>query len=118
MSAEQVAEQIQRVDRALNNGQAIAASDKSINLTTLYRRYGWSRGGATTLPAEALAKLKLTDRTGDPRWMAYFNKSAKQLGVYRTMVGFYWILRYEPMLNEHYLDHGGSAADIEAKYGG
>ena len=118
MSAEDVAAQIQKADKELRDGKSVSRDELTVNLSPLYKRYRWSMGGATPLPGDALKKLKLADRTSDPRWMAYFNKSAKFIGVYRTQVGYYWILRYESMLNEHYLDHAGSAADLEEKYGG
>ena len=95
MSAEQVEEQITRADKALREGQDVPKDQLSINLTSLYRRYSWSRGGPAPLPNDALKKLKLSDMTGDARWMAHFSSSAKQLGVYRTLVGYYWILRYD-----------------------
>ena len=117
MSVEQAAKQIETTDKALRDGREVDKDGLVINLTTLYRRYGWSKGSATPLPKDALTKLKISDRTGDPRWMVYFNRSGKQLGVYRSNVGYYWILRYESMLGEHYLEHAGTAADVEAKYG-
>lgn len=118
MSAEEVAQQIQRTDKALRDGRSVPPEELSINLTSAYRRYGWSRGAAAPLPDEALKKLNLRDMTGDPRWMTSFKKAGKLLGVYRSLIGYYWILRYEAMLNEHFLDHAGTAADLEAKYGG
>ncbi|MGE0791493.1 MAG: hypothetical protein AB7S26_37810 [Sandaracinaceae bacterium] len=119
MSVEDVAKEIQRVDKALRDGKKLPAGELSINLTTLYRRYSWGRGSsASPLGNDAQAKLQLADRAGDARWRAHFQRGGKQIGVYRSLIGYYWILRYESMLGEHYLDHAGTAADLEAKYGG
>jgi hypothetical protein len=117
MSAEEVAQQIARTDKTLRDGKAVPPEELTINLTTLYRRYGWSRGAAAPLPADAQKKLNLSDRTGDTRWLAHFSRSARQLAVYRSQVGYYWILRYDTMLGEHFLEHAGTAADLEEKYG-
>lgn len=117
MSAEEVASQIASVDRRLRDGQEVPASEKSINITGLYRRYGWGGGGSSPLPADAQRKLNISDRTGDNRWSKHFMGNGRHLGVYRSQIGYYWLLRYDSAMSEHWLDHKGSAFDIEKQFG-
>lgn len=117
MSAEEVAAQIERVDKALNSPRGkVPDEDKNICLEPLYSRYGWG-SKATPLNAEALAKLKLEDKAGDPRWAAHFLGNPQHLSVYRSRVGFYWLLRYDGALSQHWLENVGSAHDVEQRFG-
>ncbi len=117
MSAEEVASQIASVDRRLRDGLEVDAADKSINLTSLYRRYGWSGGGPSPLPGDAQKKLNIGDRTSDDRWSAHFLGNGRHLGVYRSQIGYYWLLRYDGAMSEHWLDHAGTAFDVEQRFG-
>ncbi len=117
MSLEEIASHIDGVDRRTRDGAEVDAAEKSINVTGLYRRYGWGSGGPTPLPGEGLPKLKLLDKTADDRWSAHFLGSGRHLGVYRTNVGYYWVLRYDGAMSEHWLDHVGTALDVEARFG-
>lgn len=117
MSVEEVASHIDSVDRRTRDGAQVEASERSINITALYRRYGWSSGGPAPLPSDSLPKLKIADRTADNRWSAHFLGSGRHLGAYRTNVGYYWVLRYDGAMSEHWLDHVGTAADMESRFG-
>lgn len=117
MSVDEAMSHIDRVDRALRKGSAVGDDDKSLNLTGLYRRYGWGGGGPAPLPDDAMKQLKLLDRTGDDRWSKHFRSNAVHLGLYRTNVGYYWLLRWDSALGEHWLDNVGSAHDVEERFG-
>ena len=43
--------------------------------------------------------------------------NGKHLGVFRTNPGYYWLLRFDPALTQHWLDHIGTALDVAAKFG-
>jgi hypothetical protein len=118
MSIEEVASQIDGVDRRTRSGAEVDASEKSINITGLYSRYGWSSGGPAPLPGDSLPKLKVADLTADGRWAAHFLGSSRHLGVYRTNVGYYWVLRYAGAMSETWLDHIGTAHDMVTRFGG
>lgn len=107
---------IEGVDRRLNAGSAVDAAERTINLTGLYRRYSWGGGGAAPIPEPAVKQLQLTDRTGDDRWSKYFTSNSRDLAIYRSRIGFYWLLRYDTALGEHFLDHAGSAHEVATKY--
>ncbi len=118
MSAEEVASQIASVDRRLRDGISIDAKEKAINITGLYRRYGWGgAGGPSPLPGNAQAKLNISDRTGDDRWSRHFMGNGRHLGLYRSQIGYYWLLRYDGAMSEHWLEHAGSAFDVEKRFG-
>ena len=118
MKTEDVAKQIDSVDRRLNKLKKVSDEEKSINLTGCYRRYSWGADGvATPLPGDATKELRLEDRTGDGRWSKSFAASSRDLALYRSPIGFYWVLRFDTSLNEHFLIHVGSAADVVAEYG-
>jgi hypothetical protein len=116
MSAEEVAAQIERVDKALNGRGNVSDEDKNINIQPLYVRYTWG-AKPTPLGTDAQAKLKLEDKTGDQRWAAHFQGNPKHLSVYRSRVGFYWMLRYDDALSQHWLENVGSAHDVEQRFG-
>ena len=118
MSAEEIAAQIDRVDRRLRDGGEVDDADKTINLTTAYRRYGWGGAAPSPLPTDAQNKLKLADRTSDNRWSKHFLSNSRHIGVYRSLIGYYWLLRYDGAMGELWLDHAGTAADVEQRFGG
>lgn len=118
MSAEEVASQIADVDRRLRDGHEVPAAEKSINITGLYRRYSWGGSGPAPLPADAQKRLNVSDRTGDNRWSKHFMGNGRHLGVYRSLIGYYWLLRYDGAMSEHWLQNVGSAFDVEQRYGG
>jgi|SRR5687767_12561830 hypothetical protein len=115
-SGEEVAAHIERVDKVLNGRGKVADEDKAINIQALYARYGWG-DAATSLPGDALSKLRLEDKTPDPRWAKHFLGNAMHLGVYRSRIGFYWILRFDAALRQHWLENVGSAYDVEQRFG-
>ena len=117
MSVEEVAAHLERVDKALRAGKDVADDDKKVNITDLYFRYKWGGMSPSPLPNDALKKLKLVDRTTDSRWLPYFDGNGKHLGVYRTNPGYYWLLRFDGALTQHWLDHVGTAADVEGRFG-
>ena len=117
MSVDETAGRIDRVDRAMRKGGDVEEADRSINITGLYRRYGWSSGGPAPLPDDAMKQLKLVERTGDDRWSKHFRANGVHLGLYRTNVGYYWLLRYDGALGEHFLDNVGTAHDVEQRFG-
>ena len=115
MTLEEVAAKIDSVDRRLNTSRAVEEAEKSINVTSLFVRMSWH--APTPIPDDALKKLKLIDRASDDRWLKHFLGNARHLGLYRSNVGYYWMLRYEGGMRETYLDHVGSAADVEKRFG-
>lgn len=117
MSAEDVAKEMMRIDKEFRDGREVGEPDRSINITGLYRRYDWGGAGPTPLSGPACKRLGISDRSADTRWMNYFNGHRSDLGIYRTQVGYYWLLRFDPAMGEHYLDHAGSAADVNERYG-
>lgn len=117
MSAEEVVSQIADVDRRLRDGKQVSDAEKQINITGLYRRYGWGGNSPTPLPAAAQKKLNLGDRTSDSRWNKSFLANKRYLALYRSQIGYYWALRFDGAMNEHWLDHAGSAYDVEQRFG-
>lgn len=117
MSVEEAKAHIDRVDRALRKGGAVEDDDRTVNLTDCYRRYGWGGAGPTPLPEDALKQLALLERTGDDRWSKHFLSNGVHLGLYRSNVGYYWLLRYDGALGQHFLEHAGTAHDVEQRFG-
>ena len=117
MSAEEVAEHIRRVDRLVLKGADVPEDDLSLNITDLYNRYKWGGAGPTPLPGAAIERLGLVEKTTDSRWLTHFTGNGRHVGVYRSVVGYYWLLRFDPEVRQHYLEHAGTAADINDKYG-
>ncbi|MBX3275716.1 MAG: hypothetical protein KF729_35980 [Sandaracinaceae bacterium] len=117
MNVEDVAKHLKRVDKQVLAGQEVPPEDRSVNLTGLYERYKWGGPGPTPLPGPACQKLDVIERTADARWMRHFDGNGRELGVYRSIVGYYWLLRYDPGLKQHFLEHAGTAADIDTRYG-
>ena len=117
MSAEEVAEHIRRVDRLILKGTEVPEEDLTLNIASLYDRYKWGGAGPTPLPGDATKRLGLEEKTTDSRWLNHFAKSSLELGVYRSVIGYYWLLRFDPELKNHHLEHAGTAADINDKYG-
>jgi hypothetical protein len=118
MSAEEVAKQIEAVDRQLNTPKPkVSDEERNIDISGLYARYSWSVGGKPSpLPADALTTLKLEDKAGDPRWAKHFLGNAVHLGLYRSRIGFYWLLRYDAAVSGHWLENVGAAADVEQRF--
>lgn len=117
MSADDVAKHLERVDKAIRGGKEVPDADKSVNITDLYFRYKWGGMGPTPLPGPALKQINVVDRTTDSRWLPHFEGNGRHLGVYRTIPGYYWLLRFEAALTQHWLDHVGTAADVAERYG-
>jgi len=117
MKVEDVVGQIARVDRTIRNGDAVEDADRSINITGLYRRYGWGGAGPTPLSDDAQKQLQLADRTADDRWSEHFRANGRDLGLYRSLVGYYWLLRFDGAIGEHWLDHVGTAHDTATRFG-
>ena len=117
MSAEDVAKHLERVDKAIRGGKEVPDAEKSVNITDLYFRYKWGGMGPTPLPGPALKQINVVDRTTDSRWLPHFEGNGRPLGVYRTVPGYYWLLRFEPALTQHLLDHVGTAHDVAERYG-
>ena len=116
MRTEEIVAAIESVDRRLNKSQAVPEEDRLINISPAYAHYGWGHKAAP-IPEEALAALKLEDKSGDRRWERHFRRSRFDVGVYRSSVGFYWCLRYDTAMGEHFLVHVGSAADVAESFG-
>ena len=118
MKAEEVVQHIDGVDRRLNRLKKVPDEEKVLNLTATYRRYGWAADGvAKPLSDDACKQLRLEDKSGDGRWSGYFRQSSRDLAIYRSHIGFYWVLYFDNALSEHFLQHVGSAADVEARFG-
>ncbi len=117
MSAEDVAKHLKRVDKEILAGKEVPEADRSVNITDLYHRYKWGGLGPTPLPGPALQRFDIVERTADPRWMKHFDGNGRELGVYRTIVGYYWLLKFDSALKQHFLEHVGTAADVDQRYG-
>ncbi|HHH29136.1 MAG TPA: hypothetical protein ENK57_12435 [Polyangiaceae bacterium] len=117
MSAEEVAEHIRSVDRLILKGKDVPAEDLVVNISALYDRYKWGGGGPTPLSESAIGLLGLEERTTDGRWMNHFDGHGSHVGVYRSVVGYYWLLRYDATTKSHTFEHVGAAADVNDKYG-
>src|SRR5690349_16807848 len=104
------------VDQALRNNKTVEAEDKKVVLTVIYREQGWGGPRPTPLPKAATDALELEDKTGDGRWSAHFVNNMGHLGLYRTRVGYYWLLAYDADGN-HTLQHAGAAGEVEARFG-
>lgn len=117
MSAEEVSAQIERIDRQLNTRKEVSADEKNINISGLYSRYSWGGRGPSPLPSDGLKRLKLEDKTGDARWSKHFQGHGTHIGVYRSRVGFYWLLRYDRAVSQHWLENVGSAFEVEQRFG-
>ncbi|MCA9604215.1 MAG: hypothetical protein KC619_01385 [Myxococcales bacterium] len=117
MSAEDVAKHLKRVDKEILAGNEVPDEDRCVNITDLYHRYKWGGVGPTPLPGPACDRFGLVERTADSRWMRHFDGNGRELGVYRTTIGYYWLLRYDASLKQHYLEHVGTAADVDERYG-
>jgi len=117
MSADEVADTLRRVDKDILDGKEVSDDDKSINITDLYARYKWGGAGPTPLPDDAKKRLRIEERTTDSRWMGHFDGNGREVGVYRTVIGYYWLLRFDPSLTQHWLVHVGTAADVADRYG-
>lgn len=94
-------------------GKSIGAQ---INLTTYYDLQRLPNK-PSLMSKQAYEAIDLDDKTADPRWQAYFQKSQTNLGVYRSIGGCYWLLRYDPAFNAHWLDQVGTAQVILDRYG-
>lgn len=116
MSAQEVASSIASVDRRLRDGEPVEDSERSINLTGLYRRYDWGGARPKPLPSDAQKQLGLSDRSTDERWSKHIG-GARHLAIYRSQVGYYWLLRYDSAMSEHWLEHVGTAFDVERQFG-
>lgn len=117
MSVEDVASQMDRVDNAIRKGKEVGDEEKAVDITDLMFRYKWGGMGPTPLPEDAMKRLKVLDRTTDSRWLPYFDGNGTHLGVYRTIPGYYWLLRFDSALTQHWLEHVGTAADVNERFG-
>ena len=117
MSAEEVADTLRRVDKNILDGKDVSDDEKSINITDLYQRYKWGGAGPTPLPDDAKKRLRIEERTTDSRWMSHFDGNGREVGVYRTVIGYYWLLKFDSSLTQHWLVHVGTAADVADRYG-
>lgn len=117
MNVEDVAKHLKAVDKRILKGEDVPAEETSVNITDLYNRYKWGGAGPTPLPGPACKRLDVIERTADARWMRHFDGNGRELGVYRTTIGYYWLLRFDSALTRHYLEHAGTAADVDEKYG-
>src|SRR5262245_43482945 len=116
MKVEEAAKLIASVDRRLRDGKAVDDADRSVNLSALYRRYSWG-APPCAIPDDAASTLRLVDKSADDRWRKHFIAHARDIAVYRSGVGYYWLLRFERALGETYLDHVGTAADVAERFG-
>lgn len=117
-SAEEIRTRVEAVDRAVRDGDPVPSHDLKINVTSTFRRHKWGDGiRPSALTRDALAMLGMQDRTYDKRWVLYFENRANDVAIYRSTVGMYWLLRYDPAMGEHWFVHLGTAATVNSKYG-
>lgn len=117
MAIEDTANAIQQTDRNIRDNKPVTDADRKINISSYYNQYRWGGPGPTPLPPDALKKLVIDDRTTDARWVASFNGNGRKLGVYRSQIGYYWLLRYDGALSQHWLEHIGTAHDTNERFG-
>jgi hypothetical protein len=117
MKIEDVVAQMQRVDKALRAGKAAEPSEMQISIGRLYNDCLWGGPEATALPPEALKELQVEDMTADSRWSKHFINHPTHLGLYRTRVGYYWLLSYDALRRDHVLQHAGAAGEAAKTYG-
>ena len=111
---EDIRRALERAEQGFKDGVVAGAS---IDLTRFYVRQKIGSGAATPLPDGAIRALGLVEMTTDPRWKARFLGNPKLLGLYRSTVGCYWLLRFEGGMGEHWLDQVGTAAAAEERFG-
>ena len=117
MKLEDAAKQIERVDVVFRTGGAIPDEEGRLNLTKLYNDLDWGGPAATPLPPGAAKSLVLDDMTADPRFSKHFGASRREIGLYRSRAGCYWLLTHDPLAKQHTLTRVGTAADAMARFG-
>lgn len=118
MKVEDAAAQIARVDTMFRVSGEIPEADNQMVLTKIYNDLDWGGPAATPLPAVATKALVLDDMTADPRFSKHFAASRKEIGLYRSRAGCYWLLTHDPLSKAHTLSRVGTAADALARFGG
>lgn len=117
MKLEDAAAQIARVDVPFKRGEPIPDEDRTLVLTRLYNDCNWGGPAATPLPPPALKALVLDDMAADPRFAAHFGRSRREIGLYRSRAGCYWLLSHDPLAGAHTFSQVGTAADALARFG-
>lgn len=117
MKLEDAAGQVARVDLAFRAGAPISDEDSRLVLTKLYNDLDWGGPDATPLPPAAAKALVLDDMTADARWSKHFAASRREIGLYRSRAGCYWLLTHDPLAKQHTLSRVGTAADALTRFG-
>lgn len=113
MTPQQAQAHIKDVDGQLNKRKPVPDEKKVLSLTSLYSEQGWPAG--SPLSSSACALLAIDDAGDDNRWNHHFQNNRLHLGIYRSKIGFYWVLVCEG--REHRLEHVGAASDVIARFG-
>jgi hypothetical protein len=117
VNVEELADHIVRVDKTLSARKPVEEADKRVSIGVLYNDYRWGGPEATPLPPEALTALRLEEMSADGRWAKFFVNNPRNLGLYRSRVGYYWLLSYDAVRRDHVLQHAGTAGDALARFG-
>jgi hypothetical protein len=112
----EVAALIKKVDKAVNRMKKVDEADMTLNIRRLYTVNSW-RPGPVPIPEESLPAMGLEDMTADKRWQKHFLGHKTHIGLYRSSVGFYWLLRHDPASKDNLLEHVGPAADVAERFG-
>jgi hypothetical protein len=115
-NAQEVVAHMEEVDQTLRDHRELDPDHVlSMNIHRAYTRHDWGGNTATPIPPAGLRMLRLRDVTADRRWGKHFAGHRTHVALYQRTSGFYWLLRFDPYDRDHYLDHIGSVADVEAK---
>jgi hypothetical protein len=113
MTPQQAQAHIKEVDGLLNKRKAVPDEKKVLSLTALYAAQNWPSGAP--LSGAAQAALALEDWGDDNRWNHHFQNNKQHLGLYRSKIGFYWVLICQG--RELTLKHVGAPSDVIAQFG-
>ena len=115
-SVSEICSEIRAADKVLRDTGELTES-KELNITRWYNIAGGVTG-PTPFSGKLVSELELFDRTADPAWEAHFLGSAREIGIYRSNLGGYWLLRYESAFREHWLEQVGTVEAVAKRFGG
>ena len=112
MTPQQAQAHIKDVDTQLNQNKAVPDEKKRFSLAEVYAAQNLPAG--SKLSESACRELALEDMSEDNRWNHHFENNRVHLGIYRSKIGFYWLLTLDG--KEHTLTHVGAAGEVLARY--
>ena len=112
MTPQEAHAHIKAVDTQVNKNIAVPDDKKRLSVTKLFDQQGWPAG--SKLIGAACRALELEDCSEDNRWNHHFQNNRQHLGIYRSKIGFYWLLSCNGA--EHALEQVGPALEVLARY--